>query len=208
MGARRVVSECDPVQVGRGRGIRPIWLDRDRLDELGGADRVDERAAAQLVDRGGQRAGAVAEVRAECDDGLAPAGDGSAATSPSKPCASRRFIDWPVRSIVTATSANGSGMGASGLCTVTRTRSTSGDGEERVGDPGREGLEQVDRVARHDLGDALGRLAVVDGVGDIVGLRRRGGCRDQREVDDEVLAGRGAPRRRRRGARRRGARSV
>ena len=37
--------------------------------------------------------------------------------------------------------------------------------------------------------DALGRLAVVHGVGDVVGSRRRGAVSSmQREVDDEVLA--------------------
>ena len=47
----------------------------------------------------------VAEVRAERDDGAGHA--------------------WP-RTIVTATSANGTPMGASGLCTVTSTSSTAG----------------------------------------------------------------------------------
>ncbi len=43
-------------------------------------------------------------------------------------------------------------------------------GEHGLSDPVRERLDEVDRVTRDDCGDRFGELAVVDRVGDVIGL--------------------------------------
>nr|BFF09348.1 hypothetical protein GCM10025699_06510 [Microbacterium flavescens] len=63
-------DERHRVEICGGRGIRPVRLDRHRLDGLRRAHGVDQRQAAQRVDRGRHRGGAIAEVRTECHHGV------------------------------------------------------------------------------------------------------------------------------------------
>jgi hypothetical protein len=73
------------------------------------------------------------------------------------------------------------------LCRATSTASAPGVGQHHVGDAGGHRLDEVARLARHDRGRALGELAVVQGVDEVVGRGGRGEVHPHRDVDDELL---------------------
>ena len=165
---------------------------------------VESRARADQLGRAPDRALAVAEVRAEADVG-----------------ASSRPLDRDGRCTRRSIPAGRT----SGLRTRTRTRSPAEALDERVGDRGRERLEQRRSAARRPPRTAARDLAVVDRVLDPVGraalahleldvveeqlpalalllARRRGGrtararaARSSRSAADRPRATRAAPRR-------------
>ena len=64
----------------------------------------------------------------------------------------------------------------------------TGVGQAEVGDALGEGLDQPDRLPRDEADDALGKTAVVDGVGQVVAPGRRSGVDAESDVDAELLA--------------------
>ena len=162
------VDERDGVEVGGRLLVDAVRLERRRLVERGHrrrrARRASSRSAATASPDGRL---AVAEVGAEastagCADAHPLRARGHAAGSHERS-----------RTMRTATSPNGTAMGASGLCTVTSHRVDGRMREHDAGDALGDGLDQVDRVAAHRLGDLLGELAVVHGGGEVVAARRR-----------------------------------
>ncbi len=92
------------------------------------------------------------------------------------------------RRMATVTSSNGTPSSACGLCTVTSTASTSGLGQADVGEPLRQRLQQVDRLAGEHGVQPLGQLAVVDGALEVVGSAAGRGVELEDGVDEEHLA--------------------
>jgi hypothetical protein len=61
-------------------------------------------------------------------------------------------------------------------------------GQQAVRDPDGQGFDQVQRLARDPFGNTLGHLAVVRGVADVIGLRRRGEIQVKHCVHNKRLA--------------------
>ena len=68
-----------------------------------------------------------------------------------------------------------------------RGRVDPGIGEARRGEPVGQRFDEVHRLARRDRDQPLGEFAVMHGVGDLVGHRRRRQIQLEHDIDDKVL---------------------
>ena len=90
---------------------------------------------------------------------------------------------------MTATSANWCGIGACGLCTVTVAATTRGSSRQAAASRSASVSIRLTGGPVDDLDQPVGQLAVVHGVGHVVGGGGRREIELEHDVDDEVLAG-------------------
>ena len=180
-GARPPPHARAPGRTASSIGQRPLEQASAASAALGDDDGVEVVGAASGPPTGRSRTPArrrrtrrsgvsVSASTAPCRSRAGRRGCCRATARPGVPARPRRHDR--LRTMVTATSSNGTPIGASGLCTVTSTPSTRGSARaasasrwasvsiRSTGSPSTDG---------HDL---LGELAVVDGVGQVVAGRR------------------------------------